>query len=274
VNRIGIMQGRLVPPIGDVIQAFPARDWSEEFPLAAAAELSAIEWIYDAPDHESNPLATDDGVARIRQQCASYGVDVRSVCADYFMAVPLLRVSGPELSRRIDHLAWLIERASVAGIQRIVLPFVDASGIHTECDRDQVVEVMHSVADGAARAGIELHVESALAPAPFADLLDRIAHGIVKVNYDTGNSASLGYDPDEEFAAYGEMIGSVHIKDRVRGGGTVPLGSGDADLPCVFANLLRSRYQGDLILQVARGIRGDELAWARRNRNHVLTLMA
>jgi hexulose-6-phosphate isomerase len=91
----------------------------------------------------------------------------------------------------------------------------------------------------------------------------------VKVNYDSGNSASLGYRPDEEFAAYGSRIGSVHIKDRQRGGGTVPLGSGDADLPAVFAGLKALGYRGDLILQVARGAVGDEVAWASANRAFV-----
>ena len=34
------------------------------------------------------------------------------------------------------------------------------------------------------------------------------------VNYDTGNSASLGYDPSEEISVYGHRIINVHIKDR------------------------------------------------------------
>jgi sugar phosphate isomerase/epimerase len=41
----------------------------------------------------------------------------------------------------------------------------------------------------------------------------------------------------EEFAAYGERVGSFHIKDRVRGGKTVPLGQGDTD----FASLRAAR---------------------------------
>ncbi len=61
-------------------------------------------------------------------------------------------------------------------------------------------------------------------------------------------------------------IGSVHIKDRVNGGSTVPLGSGDADLPTLLAGLARLRYQGDYVLQVARGADGHEVEWARHNR--------
>ena len=61
--RVGIMQGRLVPPIGDQIQAFPAERWREEFPAAHAAGLDSIEWIYDAEKDAMNPLVNDDGIA-------------------------------------------------------------------------------------------------------------------------------------------------------------------------------------------------------------------
>jgi hexulose-6-phosphate isomerase len=84
-------------------------------------------------------------------------------------------------------------------------------------------------------------------------------------NYDSGNSASLGYAPRAEFAAYGHRIGSVHIKDRVRGGGTVALGTGDADFQALFESLESVGYARDFILQVAREEPGDEVAWASRN---------
>ena len=74
---------------------------------------------------------------------------------------------------------------------------------------------------------VELHLETDLDPGKFKSLLDEIKHPLIKVNYDSGNSGSLGYSPVEEFAAYGDRIGSFHIKDRVLGGGTVPLGTGE-----------------------------------------------
>ena len=50
---IGIMQGRLVPPVKGRIQAFPSERWRDEFALAQQAGLQAIEWIYDLDDAES-----------------------------------------------------------------------------------------------------------------------------------------------------------------------------------------------------------------------------
>ena len=64
---------------------------------------------------------------------------------------------------------------------------------------------------------------------------------------------------------YGSRIGSVHVKDRVRGGTTVPLGTGDADFPAFFSGLAQLGYGGDVILQVARGESGREVEWAQQN---------
>ena len=79
------------------------------------------------------------------------------------------------------------------------------------------------------------------------------------INYDIGNSASLGFDCTAEVRAYGHRISNVHIKDRVLGGTTVPLGSGAANFPAVFSGLARVGYKGDFILQTARAADGDHL---------------
>ena len=262
---IGIMQGRMVPPSDGRFQCFPRQRWADEFEFCAQAGISAIEWIYDLHGADVNPIASDAGISAMQQLSARYKVAVRSVCADYFMDLPLVRVDGVELSQRIEVLRWLMQRCQALPIQRIVLPFVDASAIEDEADIDRVVAVLDTLGDTMQNSGIELHLETALGPVQFAALLERVRHPMVKVNYDSGNSASLGYAPREEFAAYGLRVGSVHIKDRVRGGGTVALGSGDADFDGLFASMVAVQYSGDIVLQVARGEPGDEVAWTRAN---------
>ena len=71
-----------------------------------------------------------------------------------------------------------------------------------------------------------------------------------------GNSATLGYNLDEGIDAYGLFISTVHIKDRVLGGSTVPLGQGDVDFNRLFYRLADLGYKGPLTLEAARD--GDE----------------
>jgi hexulose-6-phosphate isomerase len=117
---------------------------------------------------------------------------------------------------------------------------------------------------------MKLHLEMAHGPAEYAALLNRLPHPMLMVNYDSGNSASLGHNMRDEFAAYGPRIGSVHIKDRVRGGSTVPLGTGDADIPGMLEALVELRYAGDFVMEVARGEPGRETELARMNRGFLM----
>jgi len=274
LTRIGIMQGRLLPPLGDRIQCFPRDDWAREFPLASAAGLDCIEWIFDEFGADVNPLATDSGIDGARALSEQHRVRVSSICADYFMDRPLVRANVSELAERTVVLDWLMRRCGRLGADRVVLPFVDASRIDTAEELDDVAAVLRRTLPVAEETGIEIHLESSLDPERFAGLLERLPHRLLKVNYDSGNSSSLGYHPRGEFSAYGDRVGSVHIKDRVLQGGTVPLGTGDADLPALFDCLRGVGYVGDIILQVARDVPGDEIAWARSNRRVVADHLA
>jgi L-ribulose-5-phosphate 3-epimerase len=112
-------------------------------------------------------------------------------------------------------------------------------------------------------------LETDLPPLEFRSLIDRWSHPLVGANFDAGNSASLGYEPREEIATLGDIIKNVHIKDRLRGGTTVPLGTGAAKFDDVFESLGRIGYDGALILQTARdeddvGAASRYLAMVRR----------
>ena len=272
--RLGIMQGRLGPPEGGRFQSFPREGWRSEFSAASGAGLDTIEWIYDSYGESCNPIATETGLAEMRALCEKHRVAIVSVCADYFMEHAYLRVSDDERRNVSARLYWLIERSRRLGIERIVLPFVDASSLRNDADHASLAAMLADVLPLAEHSGIELHLETDLAPLPFAQLLEAVPHPMVRVNYDSGNSASLGFAPSEEFAAYGHRLGSVHIKDRELGGSTKPLGTGGADLSAVFEGLARLGYLGDYVLQAARGESGAEVALASQNREFVAASIA
>jgi hexulose-6-phosphate isomerase len=106
-----------------------------------------------------------------------------------------------------------------------------------------------------------------MAPFDLAAFIERFPVDLFGINYDIGNSASLGFDPIEEFAAYGNRIVNVHVKDRQLGGSTVALGDGDADFDAVFTGLSDLGYSGNFILQTARDPEGSHLSSLVRFRN-------
>lgn len=270
-NRLGIMQGRLSPPVGGKIQAFPLDHWPEEFTHAAAIGLCSIEWILETP-LEPNPLWTDKGVASIRERIAETGVGVDFVCADYFMESPFVRMSPDDLKRNQAVLLKTIDQCAALGAKGIEIPCVDASEIRSIEEEEELASALQYPLEHAAERNIQIGLETSLPPDRFLSLLQRIDHSFLKANYDSGNSASLGYDAAEEIAVYGSWINNVHIKDRVRGGGTVPLGTGGTDIPKVLRLLKEAGYQGGFILQGARG--DDDFATARHYKEKLQAWLA
>jgi L-ribulose-5-phosphate 3-epimerase len=271
---IGIMQGRLSPPLHGRIQAFPAGTWQAEFASASEAELQAIEWIYDVEDADTNPIGDAAGLEEMRQLSKKHGIAVQSLCADYFMPFPLVRATESEWETRLQKMEWLLGQCHLAGVRHVVLPFVDNSRIDSAQDRLDVLRLFQKLKATLDRLDLQIHLETSLGPEEFRSLVEEIGNPRVQVNYDSGNSASLGYAAEKEWGAYGNLIGSVHIKDRLKGAGTVPLGTGNADFAALARCLKKFDYQGRFILQVARGKTGDEVNWARQNCRFLEQLLA
>lgn len=106
---------------------------------------------------------------------------------------------------------------------------------------------------------IFLSPETDLAPSPFAKFIEEVGSDKLTINYDIGNSASLNSDPFQKFAAYGQYITDVHIKDRKFGGGPVISGQGDADFELCCSELLKLDYSGFIIMQAYRDDEGLEI---------------
>src|ERR1700686_174345 len=269
MNPIGIMQGRLSPAVDGRIQSFPVETWREEFELARQAGLDCIEWIYETGTDAINPLGTDEAVAEICRLSDTSGVAVRSICADYFMSERLIKPDGALRGEAVEHLRWLLERADAMGVRYIVLPFVDSSSLKSPQEIKGLLSMLRSVLPSAERVKIELHLETDLPPENLVAILESIEHLLVRANYDIGNSAALGYQPAHELSLIAPWLGSVHVKDRIKGGHTVPLGSGSADFGTCFRMIAKAGFNGPFILQAARESGLSEPDLAMRNREFV-----
>lgn len=252
-GKIGFMQGRLSPLVGGRIQAFPWDSWRAEFPAAAALSFRLMEWTLDQDRLYENPLLTERGQAEIRELSGRHGLRVGSLTGDCFMQAPFWKAAGATaegLKRDFDAIA---QACHAVGIAFIVVPLVDNGRLDGTAQEDALVSFLLDRRELLRTQGLKVVFESDFPPLELAGLMSRLAEATTfGVNYDIGNSAALGYDPIEEIAAYGTRILNVHVKDRVLGGTTVPLGTGNAQFSRVFEALAKAGYRGDYILQTAR----------------------
>ena len=174
---------------------------------------------------------------------------MRSLCAHWFVQHPLLNEDG------LDRLEQLLGRCARAGIERVVLPFLEAGEIR---DVERAGELLARALELCERSGVELSVESTLEPERLAALVERLAHPLLGVNYDSG-STDAG-----DIEVLGPWIRGVHLKDRDEAGKNVPLGEGSVDFSAVLGSLASAGYSGDLVLETPRPRPGEEVAAARR----------
>jgi hexulose-6-phosphate isomerase len=203
---------------------------------------------------------TDSGKAEIKKVIASTGVRIDYVCADIFMQQPLVRMTEDTISQNKEYLASILNNAKEVGAIGVEIPFVDNSTIKSETEKQEFIDVMQGAFNLAKDLDMKISLETDLPPIAFKELLEHIDLDYIQANYDIGNSASLGFDPNEELEAYGNKILNVHVKDRKLGGTTVPLGTGSADVKRVFQKLNEIGYSGGITMQAARGENDIDIA--------------
>jgi L-ribulose-5-phosphate 3-epimerase len=247
--RIGVMQGRLSPRPPGKLQEFPWRSYRDEFAKAAKLGLHSIEWIFEAPRFEENPLWTETGREEIRALVEATGVRVQSVCADYFMVHRLAGESPRRVAENCDVLRDLIVAASAVGADRILIPLLETSAVDSlELEREVVLS-LRGVVDVAERYDVTLGLEMEIPGPDYARVVRSVGSRRVRAYYDTGNSAAQGFDIADDIVPLLPLLHAVHVKDRLRGGGSRPLGTGDANFQGFFTALLRAGFRGDFVLQ-------------------------
>ncbi len=258
----GIMQGRLTPSNGRGIQFFPFDNWKNEFFVGKKIGISEIEWIFDYPNFENNPFWTKEGIRSVKEVVDETGVEIRSVCFDYFMRRPFFKHEGMEASDIRKENMEFIKRVLIAmagvGAELLEIPMVDDSSVKNDCEKERVIEFLHEVLQIVGQFNIKIGCETDMPAGVFRSFLETVGSANIYANYDSGNSSGLGYDHEAEILSLGEYIANVHIKDRKLHGSTMQLGTGSAEFDKVFYSLKKIQYDQSILLQAARGEDGHE----------------
>lgn len=269
INRIGFMQGRFSPLVDGKIQAFPWLNWQQEFELGALHGFNLMEWTLDQDRLYENPLMTKDGQEEIEKLINKHNVSVPSLTGDCFMQAPFYKAEGRERELLLKDLAEIIKASAFVGIKNILIPLVDNGRIENDRQEDSIVSELKNLTGLIEKSGVNISFESDYNHRRLAVFISRFDTKHFGITYDIGNSAALGYKPVEEIRAYGNRIVNVHVKDRMPGGNTVPLGTGAANIPGALHELLNNGYNENFVLQTARAEDGDHAGVLCAYRNKV-----
>ena len=256
------MQGRLLPKVNNRYQAFPGKKWREEFYLAAKMGLDYIELIYEEDDKFENPLIGFDGFDQINETIFKTRVDVRSICADHFMKYPLYE-SNVKTFKQFENL---IINSNKINVSEIVLPCIDISKLDTQKKKEDLINNLVKFKNLLANHKVTICLETDLNYNDNKEILESLDSQYFMLNYDTGNSASLGYNTYDELINNFNFISSYHIKDRKYLGGPVILGKGDYNFNTFFSLIEKKIINPEyLIIQAYRDDQGIDVFLGQYN---------
>ena len=256
--RFGAVQGRLIQSPSRQLQWFPQEHWEAEFFLASALGIDYIELIAERKYNPSNPIWSEEGVARIKELVARLGLSSYTICDDHIIDHSLLQ-GGP---KGLDHTLRLLDRAALLGCSKIILPLFEKSEMAFE-NVAEFIEPLRTIAEKAADSGIVVCLETMLKGSELVEALRRIERTNVRVVYDTGNRVAFGHDIPGDIRLLGGRIALVHIKDKNKANANVLLGTGLVDFLQIFEALAEIKYQGSYTFETNRGC--DPVRTARFN---------
>ena len=254
---IGILQGRLTKQ-KKKIQQFPTNNWKKEFQLVKKLKVHYLEWTVDNYGFNTNPLNLKHEQKKIKHLCKVNRIKINSVTADFFMEEPFWKKKNKVYY--LNKIKKLINNCSLLNIKFIILPLVDNSSIKNFKQQKEIIQDLKNLSPALKKKKVEILFESDFSPKKLLKFIKSFKYPSFGINYDSGNSASLGFKVSDEFNAYGKYIRNIHIKDRKKNGPSVRLGEGDVKFTDLFKQIKKIKYKGKFIIQSARSkVKGEDM---------------
>jgi L-ribulose-5-phosphate 3-epimerase len=175
-------------------------------------------------------------------------------------------------SKLIDDFKNLIESCNKLKIEFIVIPLVDNGSLKNLKEEFFFIGICKNLSNFIKKNKVKIIFESDYHPKKLKKFISKFDKKIFGINYDSGNSAGLDFNINDEFNLYGDRILNIHIKDRIIDGKTVRLGEGNANIKKLFKKLMNINYKGNLILQTARSKNNKDIEEIKINLKYLNNL--
>jgi L-ribulose-5-phosphate 3-epimerase len=246
--NLGIMQGRLTnSEKKNCIQYFPAKNWKKEIFIMKNLKINILEWTINFENINVNHFYNQNKNKELKTFLKNHKIQIHSVTCDFFMQQPFFKSS--KYRKTISNLKKVIKLSYDVGAKLIILPLVDKSSLENINQEKILIKKIKKISKYL-RGDQKIIFEMDYPPKQIIRFINNFNHKF-GINYDTGNSASMGYSFDDE-KRYFKYVKNIHIKDRIFRGNTVRLGNGNYNFRDLFNYLKKIKYKGNLILQTAR----------------------
>ena len=273
LSKLGVMQGRIVNQERMKIQSFPWNNWEKEFKILNQNKFNLLEWTVDNEKFFKNPINSKKGRRKINKLKKNYKIKINSLTTDFFMEKPFFKEKVKKnMSICFKKLKTILMNANKIKIKFIIVPLVDNSSLKKN-KIDFFIKKISRIKNILRINKQMVLFESDFAPKVLLKFIKRFDTRFFGINYDTGNSASLGYKFENEII-YFKFVKNIHLKDRLYNGETKRLGEGDFNFKKFISFIIRNKYKGNFIFQTARSKYNKHLEEIIINKNYIIRLIS
>lgn len=251
------MQGRLInSEKKNTIQYFPEKNWAKEFVIGNKNKFRIMEWTINYENLDKNPFFNGD-LEIVKKMIKKFRISIPSITYDYFMQKPFFKKKNFKIKFLIiKNLKKIIKNGNKLGVKYHIFPLVDNASINSLNEEKVLIKEIKRLLK-LLKKGSKILFETDYHPDQIIGFVKKFKSERIGINYDTGNSAALNYNFEDEIK-YWKYVKNIHIKDRVLNGNTVRLGKGNWDYKKFF-KLVKGKYRGNFIFQTARNANNDDI---------------
>lgn len=238
MNKIGIMQGRVLPDQLEKLQVFPQK-WEEELSVIKKIGFDCFELLDDKKFSLRKKLKEESD--RLFNGIDSSGLEYGSVCMDHLCDYSLLKNERLFLEK-IDDLVDKIKKRNFI----FVIPFFDENKLNGEKELKAALRMLSRYEN--LPGGNKLSLEIDLPAEDIRKELDEFNFRNIGICYDTGNRIGQGADPEKEIEILSGYINHIHIKYKEEGK-NVRIKKDFPQLEKAFSSLKEINYKGLMVLE-------------------------
>lgn len=269
MNRIGIMQGRITPPVNGKIQTFPFDTWKNEFEVIQEIGLDYIEWIVTDDDNPVFDTSIGENISNISNQAE---FSIRNITLDYFCEYPMTNNEY-----KFYLINYLLNNLSEVLINTITIPCVDFEFKYVSNIKEFIKSLVSVLTSLPTKKLFSLEFDK-ISCLESLFLISEFYDQSIGITYDIGNNCYYRRNIIEDLKRLkqADKLYHIHIKEKDDKGNTVPFGQGLIGLDGwkdIFKVLKNIGYQGDFTLQLARGEDGKEVETIKTYLEQIRELM-
>jgi len=210
MNKIGIMQGRVLPKSVDKLQIFPER-WQEELSLIKKIGFDYVELLDDKDGRLLSMLENKN--FNIPTEIHKNKLECQSICLDRLCDYSLLK--KPELFlRKIEELINNFKKEK--GL-KFIIPFFDENKLDNKKQLCSALKEISKYDKFLIKNNLYFSLEIDFKAKLIRNEFKKFRFKNIGICYDLGNNIGRGFNLYDEIILLKNYINHIHIKDKKEG---------------------------------------------------------